>query len=90
LTNNNNSALYTGVTSNLKARIKQHKTKKHPDSFSAKYNINKLVYFEKFDNIGNAIKREKQIKGGNRNKKLLLINEMNPGWDDLSEILEKE
>jgi len=87
LTNKNNSVLYTGVTSDLKDRIKQHKLKKHPDSFSAKYNLNKLVYLEEFDTIGEAIKKEKAIKGGSRKRKMDLINSTNPGWRDLSEFL---
>jgi putative endonuclease len=85
LTNKNNSVLYTGVTSNLKERIEQHKGRKHPDSFSARYNLNKLVYFEMYDTIGEAIAREKAIKGGSRGKKVDLINSINPGWTDLSE-----
>jgi len=89
LTNTNNSVLYTGVTSCLKDRINQHRTKKHTKSFSAKYNICKLVYFEEFDNMGDAIKREKQIKGGSRNDKIMLINSLNPEWDDLNKILDK-
>ena len=88
MTNNNNSALYTGVTSDLKERILQHKTKKYANSFSAKYNICKLVYFESCETIKEAIKREKQIKAGNRNKKIELINETNPEWDDLNLILD--
>jgi putative endonuclease len=87
LTNNNNSVLYTGVTSNLKERIEQHKHKKHPDSFSAKYNLCKLVYYELFDTIGEAIEREKIIKGGSRKRKLDLINSTNPEWRDLSKFL---
>ncbi len=87
LTNKNNSVLYTGVRSDLKDRIKQHKLKKHPDSFSSKYNLNKLVYFEVIDTIGEAIKREKAIKGGSRKKKLDLINSTNPEWSDLSKFL---
>ena len=83
ITNNNNSVLYTGVTSDLKERLLQHKSKKHPNSFSGKYNLNKLVYYECFETIGEAIKREKQIKSGSRNKKIDLINGMNPGWNDL-------
>lgn len=84
MTNKNNSVLYTGVTSNLKERIEQHKHRKHPNSFTAQYNLDKLVYFEKLDSIGEAIKREKTIKGGNRRKKLDLINSINPAWRDLS------
>jgi len=78
MTNNHNRVLYSGVTSNLKGRFKQHLNKKHPESFTAKYQINKLVYFEVFDSIGEAIKREKQIKAGSRKKKLDLINDSNP------------
>ena len=83
ITNDKNSVLYTGVTSNLKERINQHKNKKHPGSFSARYDINKLVYYECLESIGEAIKREKQIKGGPRKKKLELIESKNPGWVDL-------
>jgi putative endonuclease len=88
LTNKHKSVLYTGVTSNLKERINQHKHKKHPDSFSARYNLSKLVYYERFDTIGEAIKREKKIKGGSRKKKLDLINRTNPEWIDLEDLLE--
>jgi putative endonuclease len=88
LTNKNNTVIYTGVTSNLKERLNQHKTKKHPNSFTKRYNLIKLVYYEKLDNIGQAIKREKQIKGGSRGKKIELINNLNPAWKDLSELLD--
>ena len=84
MTNNNNSVLYTGVTSDLNERINQHRSKKHINSFSSRYNICKLVYYEGLDTIGEAIKREKQIKSGSRNKKIDLINGMNPEWKDLS------
>ncbi len=87
LTNNSNSVLYTGVTSDILDRIKLQKAKKHPNSFSARYNTTKLVYYQKYDTIGEAIKREKQIKGGSRKNKIKLITEMNPTWDDLSEKL---
>lgn len=87
ITNDNNTVLYTGVTSTLKDRITQHKNKKHPDSFSARYNLYKLVYYEELDTIGEAIKREKQIKGGSRKDKVALINRMNPEWVDLSDTL---
>lgn len=83
MTNDNNTVLYTGVTSNLKERVKEHKEKLHSGSFTSRYNIRKLVYFEHVDTIGDAIKREKQIKGGSRKKKLELINSNNPGWRDL-------
>ena len=88
LTNKRNSALYTGVTSDLINRLKQHKARKYLNSFSARYNLDKLVYFEEFKTIGEAIKREKQIKGGSRKKKVNLINSLNPEWNDLREILE--
>ncbi|MCJ7448923.1 MAG: GIY-YIG nuclease family protein [Bacteroidales bacterium] len=87
LTNHNNSVLYTGVTSNLKERVIQHKLKMHSGSFSARYNISKLVYYEGFEAISEAIKREKQIKGGSRKKKIDLICKMNPDWMDLSSTL---
>jgi putative endonuclease len=74
LANVNNSVIYTGVTRDLKKRVNQHKVKKHQDSFSARYNIRKLVYYEIFETIGEAMKREKQIKGGSRKNKVELIN----------------
>jgi putative endonuclease len=88
MTNINNSVLYTGVTSDIKDRINQHKTKKHSNSFSSRYNTCKLVYYECFESIVEAINREKQIKGGSRKKKVDLINTMNPAWEDLSETLQ--
>jgi putative endonuclease len=88
LTNKNNNALYTGVTSNLKDRIRRHIENKYPGSFTSRYNIYKLVYFEVYDNISEAIAREKQIKAGSRQKKIDLINSKNPGWVDLLESLE--
>lgn len=85
MTNKNNTVLYTGVTSNLPKRVQEHKEKFHEQSFSAKYNVNKLVYWEAFQEIGDAIFREKQIKAGSRQKKLDLINSMNPEWRDLTD-----
>lgn len=79
---NNNTVLYTGVTSNLIKRVYEHKSK-FVEGFTKKYNITKLVYYEVFDDIRNAIIREKQIKGGSRKKKLNLINGMNKNWNDL-------
>ena len=83
ITNSSHTTLYTGVTSELLYRIQDHKNKKYPNSFSAKYNLNKLVYYESFHSIEEAIVREKQIKTGSRSKKLKLINEFNPHWNDL-------
>ncbi|WP_417357652.1 GIY-YIG nuclease family protein [Flavobacterium sp.] len=83
ITNKNNTTLYVGVTSDLYERIKQHKNKIFSNSFSAKYNLNKLVYFEQFQMVGDAIAREKQIKAGSRLKKINLIESINPEWKDL-------
>jgi len=82
LTNKNNSVLYVGVTNNLTRRIWEHKSKLI-EGFTKKYNIDKLVYFESFDNPRDAIKREKQLKAGSRKKKIDLINKINPEWKDL-------
>jgi putative endonuclease len=82
LTNNNNSTLYIGVTSNLQKRIHQHKNHL-VDGFSKKYNLVKLVYYEIIDSMYEAIKREKQLKAGSRKKKIELINLKNPNWNDL-------
>ena len=85
ITNKNNTVLYTGVTSDLQQRIMQHITKIFPLSFTAKYNCNKLVWYETHSQIEVAIHREKQIKAGSRAKKLELINSLNPAWKDLWE-----
>lgn len=82
ITNSTNTVLYTGVTGNLLARIYHHKNKT-VSSFSSKYNLNKLVYYEIYEDVNEAIKREKQIKSGSRKKKIDLINKFNPEWDDL-------
>jgi putative endonuclease len=80
--NKRNGTLYTGVTSDLIRRIGEHKTKA-VEGFTAKYGIDKLGYYEVFGDIVSAIEREKQIKGGSRKKKLVLIEKMNPEWKDL-------
>jgi putative endonuclease len=82
LTNKNHTVLYIGVTSDIVKRIYQHKNKE-VEGFTKKYNLNKLVYYESFDDIVVAIEREKQIKGGSRKTKLELVNSMNPKWEDL-------
>ena len=84
MANKNNTVIYAGVTSNLLRRVYQHKTKYYK-GFTSRYNCDRLVYFEEFTNIIQAIKREKQIKAGNRKRKEDLINSMNPEWEDLSE-----
>ena len=75
--------MYTGVTNNLKRRLNEHKNKL-VEGFTKKYNVNKLVYFETYKSIKTAIKREKQIKGWLRIKKIELIESQNPEWEDLS------
>lgn len=82
LFNKRNGTLYTGVTSDLVKRICEHKNKV-VDGFSNKYGIDKLGYYEIFDDITSAILREKQIKAGSRKKKLELIESVNPNWEDL-------
>ena len=83
LTTKNNKMLYIGVTGDLQRRLYEHKNKLL-DGFSKKYNINKLVYFEEFQDIEDAIAREKQLKGWKRAKKDSLITADNPKWDELS------
>ncbi|MBT2416250.1 GIY-YIG nuclease family protein [Chryseobacterium sp. ISL-6] len=85
MTNKNDTTLYTGVTSDLYSRILKHKEKLYQLSFTAKYNLHKLVYWESFQEIGDAIYREKQIKAGSRQKKIDLILSMNPEWKDLTD-----
>ena len=88
LTNLANKVLYTGVTNNLERRMYEHRNKLIP-GFTEKYNINKLVYFDSTNDIKAAIAREKQIKGWVRQKKINLIEGMNPQWRDLAEGLER-
>ena len=82
ITNNNSSVFYTGVTSNLQLRMQQHRDKTF-GGFSAKYNLTRLVYFECLPNIMSAILREKHIKMMSRERKIKLINRINPTWEDL-------
>ena len=87
MTNKSNTVVYAGVTSNLEKRVYEHKCKL-VDGFTKRYNINKLVYYEIFDHIQDAISREKQIKAGSRAKKIDLIKSMNPNFEDLSQRFE--
>ena len=82
LTNKYNSVLYIGVTNNLERRMYEHKNKLI-DGFSKKYNLNKLVYFETFSEINDALASEKILKGWLRARKIALIESMNPKWEDL-------
>ena len=83
MANWNNKVLYTGITNNLERRVYEHKNKL-VKGFTAKYNINKLVYFDFTDDVTAAISREKQIKGWSRRNKNELIENTNPKWKDLS------
>ena len=87
MTNRSNKVLYTGVTSDLKRRIYEHKEKKLAAAFTTKYSITKLVYYEVFQDTENAILREKQLKAGSRQKKVDLVNSTNRAWRDLYEEL---
>lgn len=82
MTNKYNTVLYTGVTNNLHRRIYEHKLKL-VKGFTRKYNIEKLVYYEVHENVYSAISREKQIKGGSRERKIRLIDSFNKEWKDL-------
>jgi putative endonuclease len=76
--------LYVGVTNNLERRVWEHKQKTMP-GFTSKYNVHRLVYYEETADIKSAIAREKQIKSWRRAKKVELIEDMNPAWEDLSD-----
>jgi putative endonuclease len=84
MNNKPKGVIYVGVTDNLEERIKEHKLKLYPKSFTAKYNCDKLIYFEEFENDQEAMIREKRLKKWKREWKVKLIETMNPGWMDLS------
>ena len=84
LTNWNNQVMYIGVTNNLERRVLEHKNSLFK-GFTTKYNVNKLVYYEWYNDINSAIAREKQLKGWKRYKKNELVETINPEWKDLSE-----
>ncbi len=85
MTNKNHTVLYTGMTNELEVRVWCHKTKIDKRSFTARYNCNKLVYYAETNDPWVAINEEKRIKAGSRQKKIDLINSMNPEWKDLSD-----
>ena len=87
LTNKHNTVLYTGVTNDLVRRVYEHKNHLDKKSFTSRYNVEKLVFYEQTNNVESAIQREKQIKSWNRNRKIKLLEEMNPQWEDLYESL---
>lgn len=84
MTNKNNTVIYTDITDNIEERVKEHQLKKFPKSFTARYNCDKLIYFEEIGKGAMAMKRERQIKKWKRAWKINLIEEMNPEWFDLS------
>ncbi|MDD7885882.1 GIY-YIG nuclease family protein [Flavivirga sp. 57AJ16] len=84
MTNKPNGVIYIGVTDNIEERVKEHKLKIHPKSFTARYNCNKLMYFEEYKDGTEAEIRERQFKKWKRQWKINLIEEMNPSWSDLS------
>lgn len=84
LTNSTNTVFYIGVTNNLSRRLAEHKEDR-PGTFTAKYHLHKLVYFEQFSSIENAIERETRLKGWSRQKKIDLIRFANPDFNDLQE-----
>ena len=84
LTNVNGNVMYIGITNNLKRRLYEHKNGIF-EGFTKRYHVDKLVYYEHFFNIRDAIAREKQLKGWRREKKDALVETMNPDWNDLSE-----
>ena len=86
LTNTNNSVVYIGVTNDLKRRVYEHKTELI-DGFTKRYHIHKLVYYEEYPDPYSAIKREKQLKGWNRERKNNLIETKNPDWNDWFDLL---
>ncbi len=85
MTNKHRTTLYLGVTSDIVKRIHEHKNHIYKDSFTDRYNIEYLVYYEQLDDIETAIIREKEVKKWNRQKKEALINAVNPEWNDLCE-----
>ena len=87
LASQRNGTLYTGVTSDLAGRIWQHRNKRDASGFAARYNVTRLVWYEAYDTMEDAIRREKHLKAWKRAWKIRLIEECNPNWDDLYETL---
>ena len=84
MANAHNTVLYIGVTNSIERRVQEHKSHVHPRSFTARYNVEKLVWHEAHESIEAAIAREKQLKDWKRAWKERLIREMNPTWKDLA------
>lgn len=89
MTNKHKTTLYIGVTSNLPKRVWEHIHHIYPKSFTAKYNLTYCVYFESFFSMVEAIDREKELKKWRREKKVALINGINPAWNDLYEVIKE-
>ena len=85
LTNTHRNVIYTGVTNDLVRRVYEHKNHLDKGSFTARYNVDQLVYFEQTTDVNSAIEREKQIKGWNRSRKNKLVESKNPNWSDIYE-----
>ena len=85
VTNKNGTTLYTGMTADLEGRIWEHQQRSLPESFTARYGCDRLVWYESFPTAMEAILCEKRIKGWLRKKKVAMINELNPTWRNLSE-----
>jgi putative endonuclease len=83
MTNAHHTVLYCGATDDLHKRVQEHKNGLYSDSFTSRYNISKLIYFEIFILVSDAFAREKQVKAGSRKKKIALIERVNPEWQDL-------
>ena len=83
LSNSNKNVIYTGITNDLIRRVYEHKNHLDKSSFTARYNVENLVYYESTNDVESAIEREKQIKGWNRKRKNKLIESKNPNWEDL-------
>jgi putative endonuclease len=86
MTSSNNTTLYVGVTTSIFVRVWEHKTSRYPKSFTARYKLFKLVYYEGFPLVTDAITREKFLKGKSRTYKIDLINKFNPTWKDLEDV----
>jgi len=84
MTNKKHGVLYTGITNDIERRVAEHKHKEVP-GFTSRYNLKRLVYYDEYGDVNEAIAREKEIKGWLRSKKIALIESMNPEWKDLSE-----
>ena len=87
ISNQHNTVLYCGATNDLYKRILEHRNKIYVNSFTSRYNIDKLVYFEVYSMVADAFTREKQVKAGSRKKKIALIESINPEWKDLFDIV---